>query len=46
MTSRKAVLLDGLIAHLVKRGVADVSLRPMTATGGAPRRPSTNSSPW
>ncbi len=38
MTSRKAVLLDGLIAHLVKRGVADVSLRPMAAAVGTSAR--------
>jgi AcrR family transcriptional regulator len=38
MSARKAVLLESLIAYLVKRGVADVSLRPMAAAVGTSAR--------
>lgn len=35
---RKAMLLESLIAYLVRRGVADVSLRPMAAAAGTSAR--------
>jgi AcrR family transcriptional regulator len=38
MSTRKAMLLESLIAYLVKRGVADVSLRPMAAAVGTSAR--------
>ena len=38
MSTRKAVLLESLIAYLVKRGIADVSLRPMAAAVGTSAR--------
>src|SRR5580693_7055664 len=38
MSMRKAVLLESLIAYLVRRGVADVSLRPMAAAVGTSAR--------
>jgi AcrR family transcriptional regulator len=38
MSMRKALLLDSLIAYLVRRGVADVSLRPMAAAVGTSAR--------
>lgn len=38
MSMRKAMLLDSLIAYLVRRGVADVSLRPMAAAVGTSAR--------
>ena len=38
MSTRKATLLESLIAYLVKRGVADVSLRPMAAAVGTSAR--------
>jgi AcrR family transcriptional regulator len=38
MSTRKAILLDSLIAYLVRRGVADVSLRPMAAAVGTSAR--------
>jgi AcrR family transcriptional regulator len=36
--TRKALLLESLIAYLVRRGVADVSLRPMAAAVGTSAR--------
>jgi AcrR family transcriptional regulator len=38
VSTRKAVLLESLIAYLVRRGVADVSLRPMAAAVGTSAR--------
>lgn len=38
MSTRKTLLLDRLIAYLVRRGVADVSLRPMAAAVGTSAR--------
>ena len=38
MSTRKAMLLESLIAYLVRRGVADVSLRPMAAAVGTSAR--------
>lgn len=38
MPTRKAMLLEDLIAYLVRRGVADVSLRPMAAAVGTSAR--------
>jgi AcrR family transcriptional regulator len=38
MSTRKAALLQDLITYLVKRGVADVSLRPMAAAVGTSAR--------
>lgn len=38
MSTIKATLLEGLIAYLVRRGVADVSLRPMAAAVGTSAR--------
>ena len=38
MSKRKAMLLESLIAYLVKRGVADLSLRPMAAAVGTSAR--------
>ena len=38
MSTRKAVLLESLIAYLVRRGIADVSLRPMAAAVGTSAR--------
>lgn len=38
MSMRKALLLDSLIAYLVRHGVADVSLRPMAAAVGTSAR--------
>jgi AcrR family transcriptional regulator len=38
MPTRKATLLDSLIAYLVKRGIADLSLRPMAAAVGTSAR--------
>ncbi len=38
MPTRKAMLLENLIAYLVRRGVADVSLRPMAAAAGTSAR--------
>jgi AcrR family transcriptional regulator len=38
MSARKAMLLENLIAYLVKRGVADLSLRPMAAAVGTSAR--------
>jgi AcrR family transcriptional regulator len=38
MSTRKAALLEGLIAYLVRHGVADVSLRPMAAAVGSSAR--------
>ena len=38
MPSRKAALLEDLIAYLVKHGVADISLRPMAAAVGTSAR--------
>jgi AcrR family transcriptional regulator len=38
VSTRKAVLLESLIAYLVKRGIADVSLRPMAAAVGTSAR--------
>lgn len=38
MLTRKAVLLESLIGYLVRRGVADVSLRPMAAAVGTSAR--------
>ncbi len=38
MPTRKATLLESLIAYLVRRGVADVSLRPMAAAVGTSAR--------
>jgi AcrR family transcriptional regulator len=37
-STRKALLLENLIGYLVKRGVADVSLRPMAAAVGTSAR--------
>jgi AcrR family transcriptional regulator len=38
MPTRKAMLLESLIAYLVRHGVADVSLRPMAAAVGTSAR--------
>jgi AcrR family transcriptional regulator len=38
MSTRKAMLLESLIAYLVRRGIADVSLRPMAAAVGTSAR--------
>src|ERR1700722_15850532 len=38
MSTIKATLLENLIAYLVRRGVADVSLRPMAAAVGTSAR--------
>ena len=38
MSSRKAELLDELIAYLAKHGLADLSLRPMAAATGTSAR--------
>jgi len=38
MSTRKAMLLESLIAYLVRRGVADLSLRPMAAAVGTSAR--------
>jgi AcrR family transcriptional regulator len=38
MSSRKALLLESLIAYLVRRGIADLSLRPMAAAVGTSAR--------
>ncbi len=38
MSTRKADLLESLIAYLVKRGIADLSLRPMAAAVGTSAR--------
>ena len=38
MSTVKATLLESLIAYLVRRGVADVSLRPMAAAVGTSAR--------
>lgn len=38
MSTRKALLLESLIGYLVKRGVADLSLRPMAAAVGTSAR--------
>jgi AcrR family transcriptional regulator len=38
MSTAKAMLLENLIAYLVRRGVADVSLRPMAAAVGTSAR--------
>jgi AcrR family transcriptional regulator len=38
MSIRKTMLLERLIAYLVRRGVADVSLRPMAAAAGTSAR--------
>jgi AcrR family transcriptional regulator len=38
VSSRKAVLLESLIAYLVRRGVADLFLRPMAAAVGTSAR--------
>ena len=38
MSTRKALLLESLIAYLVRRGVADLSLRPMAAAVGTSAR--------
>jgi AcrR family transcriptional regulator len=38
MSMRKSLLLESLIAYLVKRGIADVSLRPMAAAVGTSAR--------
>jgi len=38
VSTRKAMLLASLIAYLVRRGVADVSLRPMAAAVGTSAR--------
>jgi AcrR family transcriptional regulator len=38
MSTVKAMLLESLIAYLVRRGVADVSLRPMAAAVGTSAR--------
>ena len=38
MSGRKAMLLESLIAYLVRRGVADLSLRPMAAAVGTSAR--------
>lgn len=38
MPTRKQQLLDALIAYLVKRGLADLSLRPMAAAAGTSAR--------
>jgi AcrR family transcriptional regulator len=38
VSTRKAVLLESLIAYSVKRGIADVSLRPMAAAVGTSAR--------
>jgi AcrR family transcriptional regulator len=38
MSARKALLLENLIAYLVKRGIADLSLRPMAAAVGTSAR--------
>jgi AcrR family transcriptional regulator len=38
MSTRKALLLESLIDYLVRRGVADVSLRPMAAAVGTSAR--------
>jgi AcrR family transcriptional regulator len=38
MSKRKAMLLESLIAFLVRRGVADLSLRPMAAAVGTSAR--------
>ena len=38
MSTRKALLLESLIAYLVKRGIADLSLRPMAAAVGTSAR--------
>jgi AcrR family transcriptional regulator len=38
MSTRKAVLLESLIAYLISHGVADLSLRPMAAAVGTSAR--------
>jgi AcrR family transcriptional regulator len=38
VSTRKAMLLESLIAYLVRRGVADLSLRPMAAAVGTSAR--------
>ncbi len=38
MSTRKAVLLEDLIAYLIRHGVADLSLRPMAAAAGTSAR--------
>jgi AcrR family transcriptional regulator len=38
VSTRKATLLENLIAYLVRRGIADVSLRPMAAAVGTSAR--------
>ena len=38
MSTRKAVLLENLIAYLIRHGVADLSLRPMAAAVGTSAR--------
>jgi AcrR family transcriptional regulator len=38
MPTRKALLLESLVAYLLRRGVADVSLRPMAAAVGTSAR--------
>jgi AcrR family transcriptional regulator len=38
VSARKAVLLENLIAYLIRHGVADVSLRPMAAAVGTSAR--------
>ena len=38
MSTRKEALLEGLIAYLVRHGIADVSLRPMAAAVGTSAR--------
>ena len=38
MRNRKQELLDGLIAYLVRHGLADLSLRPMAAASGTSAR--------
>ena len=38
MSKRKALLLESLIGYLVRRGIADLSLRPMAAAVGTSAR--------
>jgi AcrR family transcriptional regulator len=38
VSTRKAALLENLIAYLIRRGVADLSLRPMAAAVGTSAR--------
>jgi AcrR family transcriptional regulator len=38
MSMRKAMLVESLIAYLIRRGVADLSLRPMAAAVGTSAR--------